>query len=241
MRYYLGMDVGGTKTHCLVADETGKILGFGGSGPGNYETDGVEAAYRENKAAVDSALSEAQLTLEEIGGVGLGVAGADLPEDYEMLEREIYTPLFGGISRVFRNDSMAGLRGGTRQPYGIVIVCGTGSVCAGKSPGGDETRVGGLGEKFGDKVTGPSLGEAGLQAVWRARDGIIGATLLTEKFVVRSGCEDVDALFQSVYGGTLTRADLYPMAQVVAEYPYQEKKGVSEAAFRHRSICLPAR
>jgi N-acetylglucosamine kinase-like BadF-type ATPase len=35
MRYFLGVDAGGTKTHALITDETGQAVGFGAGGPGN--------------------------------------------------------------------------------------------------------------------------------------------------------------------------------------------------------------
>lgn len=217
MQKFLGVDAGGTKTFCLIGDETGAVLGFGRAGTGNYEYDGVEAAARENQRAVDAALADAGLTLDDIAAVGLGVAGADVPEDYEMLEREIYTPMFGSLSRVLRNDSMAGLRGGLREPYGIVIACGTGCVCAGRSRTGAETRVGGLGEEFGDRTSGSSIGRDGLQAVWRARDNILPPTLLTDLFLERAGQSDVEALFYARYRGELPDSALEPMAPLVFE------------------------
>ncbi len=176
MRYYMGIDAGGTKTFVLVGDETGKVLGFGRSGAGNYEAYGIESAKQEIQKAVSTALEEAGLKLSDINGIGMGIAGADIPEDYVMLEEEIFTPMFGNIPRCFRNDSMAGLRGGTQKPYGIVIACGTGCVCAGKNKEGKEARVGGISEEFGDKVSGTSIGQEGLHAVWRYRDKIIGYT-----------------------------------------------------------------
>ena len=32
-RYYLGVDIGATKSHALIADETGRVVGFGAAGP----------------------------------------------------------------------------------------------------------------------------------------------------------------------------------------------------------------
>jgi N-acetylglucosamine kinase-like BadF-type ATPase len=215
MAYYLGLDAGGTKTFCLIGDDSGHVLGFGRGATGNYEAYGVSAADCEIRKAVDGALAGAGLKLADLSGAGMGIAGADIPEDYEMLEKEIFTPLFGGLPRVFRNDSMAGLRGGTREPHGIVIACGTGCVCAGVNREGEENRVGGINEDFGDKVSGSGIGQDGLKAVWRARDGIYGPTLLTEKFVARGECRDADDLFYRMYKGTLTYADLEPMAVLV--------------------------
>ena len=215
MRYYLGLDAGGTKTFCLVGDADGHVLGFGKAGAGNYEAYGVREADTEIRRAVDTALEEAGLTLEQLSGVGMGIAGADIPEDYEMLEREIFGPLFGSTPKVFRNDSMAGLRGGTRDPFGIVIACGTGCVCAGVNRDGGETRVGGINEDFGDMVSGSSIGTEGLKAVWRHRDGITDAPQLTRAFVARAHCGDVDELFYKMYREELTYADLEPMARIV--------------------------
>lgn len=221
MSYYLGLDAGGTKTFCLAGDDTGAVIGFGRAGAGNYECYGVPAAATEIKKAIDDALETAGLTLEQISGIGMGVAGADLPEDYEMLERELFTPLLGDMPRVFRNDSMGGLRGGTKDPFGIVIACGTGCVCAGVNRRGEETRVGGINEDFGDMVSGSSLGTEGLKAVWRSRDGIIGPTLLTRLFVERAGCADVDALFHEMYYNRITCEDLQPMAKLVFDAAYE--------------------
>ena len=39
--YYLGADLGATKTHVIVADGDGRVLGFGKGGPGNHEISGV--------------------------------------------------------------------------------------------------------------------------------------------------------------------------------------------------------
>jgi len=221
MKYYLGLDAGGTKTFSLVADETGRVLGFGRGGTGNYECHGIEPAAAENRKAVEGALAEAGLTLADISGIGMGIAGADLPEDYVMLEREIFTPLFGAIPRAFRNDSMGGLRGGVRNPYGIVIACGTGCVCAGVNRAGKDARVGGLGEEFGDLVSGSSIGLRGIQAVWQARDGILPPTLMTKMFVEKAGCKDVDDLFYKAYRHEITYQDIQPMAKIVCDAAYE--------------------
>lgn len=221
MAYYLGLDAGGTKTFCLIGDGNGEIKGFGRGGTGNYEGYGVEAAHQEIRRAVEGAMESAGLQLNDISAVGMGVAGADIPDDYDMLEREIFGPIFGDIPRLLRNDSMGGLRGGTRDPYGVVIACGTGCVCAGVNRDGKEVRIGGISEDYGDKVSGSSIGIHGLKAVWRARDGVTGPTLLTDKFVARSGCADIEALFLEMYYGRITYSDLQPMAKLVFDAAWE--------------------
>lgn len=213
--YYLGLDAGGTKTYALVGSNDGSISGFGASGVGNYEVRGVDAARVSITEAVQSALDSAGLRLEDITHIGMGIAGADLPEDYTMLEREIFTPLFGAHPRLFRNDSMAGLRAGIRVPYGIVIACGTGCVCAGINPAGEETRVGGINDALGDAVSGTSIGYRALQTIFQARDDVVPPTLMTELIVAQAGCEDVESLFLRMYREEIAQEDIEPVAPLV--------------------------
>jgi len=217
MPYYLGIDAGGTKTFCLVGNGRGEAVGFGKAGAGNYEAYGIAPAAEQLNLAVDAALAEAGVARRDLSGIGMGIAGADLPEDYEMLEREIFTPMFGEIPRDFRNDSMGALRGGTKVPHGVVIACGTGCVAAGVNPEGRQVRVGGINEDFGDIVSGSSLGMRGLQAVWQSRDGTLPSTLLTGLFLQRAGYRDVEAFFLAAYRGECKTADLEPMAKLVFE------------------------
>ena len=56
MRYFLGVDVGNTKTHALVIDEDGQAVGFARGRPANHEAAG-EALAREIQAHVKNRLA----------------------------------------------------------------------------------------------------------------------------------------------------------------------------------------
>ncbi|MFP6583878.1 MAG: BadF/BadG/BcrA/BcrD ATPase family protein [Candidatus Hydrogenedentota bacterium] len=215
MHYILGLDIGGTKIDCIIADEDGKICGFASAGTGSHEYHGIESAAREIEKAVCATLDDADISLGAVQSIGLGVAGADQPSDFPMLEDALYTPLFGDIPRVFVNDAFAALRGGTRASSGLVIACGTGAICAGISPSQERARAGGWMPEYGDRCTGETLGEEGLNSVWRAREDIVPPTLLTELFLERAGYSDVDTLFFDLYNQRLSTDALQPMAQLV--------------------------
>ncbi|MGH2541362.1 MAG: BadF/BadG/BcrA/BcrD ATPase family protein, partial [Ardenticatenaceae bacterium] len=83
MRYFLGADVGATKTHVLIAEETGRVVGAGWSGPGNHEGVGYEGLTRALQEATGQALTAAQLSKVQIAGAGFGVAGFDWPREKE--------------------------------------------------------------------------------------------------------------------------------------------------------------
>src|SRR3954464_5718563 len=81
LRYYLGVDAGGTKTHALIADQTGQIHGAGRAGTGNWESVGLDGAARSLEQALDGALSSAGLHKADLSAAGYGLAGMDWPSD----------------------------------------------------------------------------------------------------------------------------------------------------------------
>ena len=215
--YYMGIDAGGTKTHCLISDREGNVAGFGRSGCGNYEGVGVDAARENIEAAIDDALERAALTLKDVARIGMGVAGADLPEDYPMLSREIFDPLLGDIPYILKNDSFAALRGGTKEPFGVVVSCGTGVVAAARNRDGEEDRVGGLGPFFGDHYSASQIGLLGLASIFRAADGVGPDTSLTETILDLSGTASVPELLSKLYHGELSTESFPPLAKLVHE------------------------
>ena len=44
MTIVLGVDGGGSKTHAVIVDEQGQLLGFATNGPSNWETVGLRGA-----------------------------------------------------------------------------------------------------------------------------------------------------------------------------------------------------
>jgi sugar (pentulose or hexulose) kinase len=77
MNYYLGVDVGGTKTHALIADETGRAVGFALAGTGSWEAVGYNGLEMVLMDAVHHAVEMAGIQIEEIAGAGFGLAGYD--------------------------------------------------------------------------------------------------------------------------------------------------------------------
>jgi len=59
MQFALGVDGGNSKTHALIVEETGKVLGFGIGGTGNHQVSGLEPALCEIDEVVKEALNQA--------------------------------------------------------------------------------------------------------------------------------------------------------------------------------------
>ena len=86
MKYVLGIDQGGTKTHALVAEASGRILGVGRGAGGCHSLDGMDRAMAAVDAAVREAMGMARLRPADMAAVGAGMTGVDWPEEAGLLQ-----------------------------------------------------------------------------------------------------------------------------------------------------------
>lgn len=192
LKYYLGVDGGGSKTYTLIVDEQGAVAGKGHSGNGNHQTD-YEAAKANIRESVEMALAQAGLVREQIEFAYFGLAGADREADYRILRPMIAE--LGFPRHEINCDTMIALRAGTDRPYGVVLICGTGSNSAGVSPEGQFYQCGGFTYLFGDFGGGGSLCVETFRSVIRAWDGRERPTLLTRLVLDDLGYDSVQQMF----------------------------------------------
>ena len=157
MRYFLGADLGATKTHTLIVDETGAVLGFGESGPGNHETVGYDGMFEAMRLGMERALNATGLSQADIAGAGFGVAGFDWSSEADATA-EVIDRLSLTSPYKFVNDAVPGLVAGSEEGWGVVVVSGTGSNCRGwDREHKHEGRVTGHGVLMGEGVGGTEL------------------------------------------------------------------------------------
>jgi N-acetylglucosamine kinase-like BadF-type ATPase len=198
MRYVLGVDGGASKTHALVVNEMGCVLGFGQGGSSNYQVDGLSTSMHSIEHAVRCALDRAGLSPSELSVGYFCLAGADLPEDFIILQEAVQA-LNLVQSVVIKNDTMAALRSGTTRSWGVVVICGTGFNAAGVSPEGKEIIFPALGPISGDWGGGQSLSEEMIRAVMRAWDGRGIQTLLTQLVLGALSVSSTEELLSMLY------------------------------------------
>ncbi|PKN90285.1 MAG: ATPase [Chloroflexi bacterium HGW-Chloroflexi-7] len=197
-KYFLGADLGATKTHILIADENGDVKGFAEGGPGNHEAVGYDGFQANLQSTFKEAIKIAGLTADDLSGSGLGVAGYDWPAEREPILAVINTlNLKGSLELV--NDTQLGLLVGSPHGWGVTVVSGTGCNCH----GWDATRT-----RFG-KVTGGgiSCGEfAGasemvfmtVRMLSYAGTGRGPATELADAFMKKYNSPTLDDLMQDI-------------------------------------------
>jgi len=196
MRYYLGADLGATKTHTLIVDETGRASGFGESGPGNHESVGYDGMFQSMKNGMEQALRAAGLKKEDITGAGFGVAGYDWPSEAS-ITAETIRRLGLNAPFTFVNDAVPGLVAGAEEGWGVVVVSGTGSNCRGwDREHKREGRVTGHGVLMGEGAGGTELLHRSMQLIGYAWSKRGPMTALADAIVKYIGAKDLEDLMR---------------------------------------------
>ena len=200
MRYFLGIDVGGTKTHALLADETGRAIGFGAGGPGNWEVVGYEGFTAVLQTAAGEAARMAGIPLGQIAGAGLGIGGYDWPSQ-RAPHLQAIVPLGLSCALEIVNDATLGILAGSSEGWGVSVVSGTG--CNARGWSRDHKRegraVGGMSHWSGEYAGGFDIVARAMRAItfeWLKRGP---ATALTRVFLEHTGAPSLDDLVEGVY------------------------------------------
>jgi N-acetylglucosamine kinase-like BadF-type ATPase len=203
MRYFLGVDVGGTKTHALIANEYGEAVAFGESGPGNHESVGYDGLAQALGQAVARALAGAGLAAADIAGAGFGVAGYDWPDERPATLAAIATlGLAAPIGAV--NDTLIGLLAGSEAGWGVAVVAGTGCNCCGWDRNRRrEAQVTGGGQMMGEAAGATEVVARAIRAVAYDWSGRGPATRLTPALIQYSGARDLPDLLHGLTEGRL--------------------------------------
>jgi N-acetylglucosamine kinase-like BadF-type ATPase len=193
-RAYLAVDGGGTKTHAVIVDVDGNLLGRGAAEGCNHRSEGMERALARLRAAVEAASRQAAHAVP-FARAWFGLAGVDGAADAQMLNAHLAP--FATELRV-TNDAelvLAGLRG---EP-GVALIGGTGAIAIGRDADGRLARVGGWGHLLGDEGSGYDIGRRALQVALQMADGRMPrgplADLVLSHYAVAGGDELVEAVY----------------------------------------------
>lgn len=196
-RYFLGIDIGGTKSHALIADEKGQMMGFGEAGPGNHEVVGYEGLRTVLQSITEQALKQAGLSREAISGAGFGVAGYDWPSELPPTLDAIDSLRLSCPIEVV-NDTVIGLVAGAEAGWGVALVAGTSTNCWGMDEQGRIGRVTGGGARFGENGGASELVAQAVIAIAKAWSRRGPATALTQAFMEYFGAPHVEALLEGI-------------------------------------------
>jgi glucosamine kinase len=167
MPYFLAIDAGGTKTECVLADES-QELARARTGTIKLLRVGAEEAGR-NLAAGLSALSRMSgVDLHEVARTCIGTSGASVPLVADWIREALADAVGGNV--VLCGDEEIALDAAFRGGGGVLVLAGTGSNVAGRTQEGRLTSVGGWGPALDDVGSGYWIGHQALRRAFRALD-----------------------------------------------------------------------
>ncbi len=182
MRYFLGIDVGSSKTHALVVNETGRCIGFGKAWGGNHQGVGYDGLENVLQKSFEAAREMCGVDPAHIAGAGFGVAGCDFPSDREPHLKAIASLGLSCPVEVV-NDGVIGLLAGATRGVGVNVTAGSSNNCRGRNKNGKEGRIVGNGAPFGENGGAAEIVQRGLQMVNHAWIKRIPPTALTKIYL----------------------------------------------------------
>ena len=211
----LGADGGNTKTVALVAAPDGTIVGTGRSGCSDlYNAASVEAALEAVAEACAEAVEAAAATAGDVAAACFSLAGADWPEDFELLLDQLPARIGLPVEPLVVNDAVGAIRAGTPDGVGVAVVCGTFGVASARNGAGDVFHLG----WWPDSTGARPLGDEALAAVWRADLGLGPETALTGRALALYGADSpMGLLHLFTRRGGLARTDADRLAAAVLD------------------------
>jgi N-acetylglucosamine kinase-like BadF-type ATPase len=209
--HVLGIDAGGTKTVCLLANDRGEVLAQARAAGANLQVMGEFGVEKILHRVMDETLGDRDIKLDAIC---LGIAGVDRPQDAQTI-REVMRRIGQKTPTVVVNDALVALVAGAGDQAGVVIVAGTGSIAFGRDAGGRAARAGGWGYLLGDEGGGFWIGRAALSAVVRQFDQRGPATLLTDLVLAHMQLSTPAEVIHVIYDRGLQRHAITGLAGVV--------------------------
>ncbi len=194
--HVLGIDVGGSKTVCVLADDAGTVLATARTEGANLQGAGELALEQVLHSVMERVIAGRAIAP---AAICLGIAGVDRDAD-ESVVRGIMTRIARQARVLVVNDALIALEAAIGGETGIVVVSGTGSIAYGRSPSGEAARAGGWGHVLGDEGSGYWIARLALRAVVRQADGRGQPTALTPLLLAHFGAQRASDLIHKIYG-----------------------------------------
>ena len=198
--YFLGIDIGGTKSHALIIDQHGQALGFAQGGVGNPEKIGYDGLAKVLRSITQEALEQAKISLKEIAGAGFGVGGYDWnSQKAPTLEAIEKIGLNAPIGLV--NDALIALLAGASQGWGVAVIAGTSCNAWGWDKSRKVGRMTGMGAPMGEYAGASELVAEAIKAIALSWTHRAPATQLSEKFIKLAQAKNIPDLLEGLDNG----------------------------------------
>ncbi len=162
--FVLGLDGGGTKTVLAVANRAGELREvIVGTGINPFD----QPAW---KLELERILALCSIKPDQLAFSSFGMPGYGESKSVSQAQLLVAQAWAGQRCKV-QNDVALAFVGALAGAAGVLVLAGTGSMTWGRNEAGQETRVGGWGEGFGDEGSAYWIGILALQKLSWAIDG----------------------------------------------------------------------
>ncbi len=237
MSLFVAIDGGGSKTICLVADDSGQLLGVGSGGPTKPGFVPESLARR----SLETALKQAWKPSNE-PPLMAAISGPVPRSLGEQVVQEIT-----GARRVVRlgegEAAWQAVHPWVSLDYGLVVDAGTGSFVSGVNSEGERAGAGGEGPFLGDDGSGHWIGWQAMRAVLRSDDGREPPTMLTPVVCQALGIDKPREMIRRFHWENLSRheiASLCPLVVQVARQGDVRARAILAAAGRELALMARA-
>jgi N-acetylglucosamine kinase-like BadF-type ATPase len=209
--YVIGLDAGGTKTVCLLADLDGRILAEAKAGGANLQAAGELEVEKVLHEVMDRVIGDRP---QPPAAIVLGMAGVDRAGDAAVMRTVLRRIGYKARLRI-TNDALIALVAAIGNAPGLVLIAGTGSIAYGRNARDEAARAGGWGYVLGDEGSGYWIGRHALRAVVRQSDGRGHATAMTPLVLAHFGAARPEDLVHVIYDGALRPSAIAAVARAV--------------------------
>lgn len=220
MGIFVAIDAGGTKTQCLIADET-RVLARAQAGTVKLMRVSEQEATARLQAMLVEAAEAAGVSLGQVTRTCFGLAGVSGPAVQAWARRTVSAVVGGEL--ILCGDEEIALDAVFAGGEGILVIAGTGTNAIGRAVDGKLFGAGGWGPVLGDEGSGYWIGLEAIRAALRAQDriGIGGASTcllreIEEHWGLKSVAELVALANQRMFAEGMAPPDFAGLAPVVA-------------------------
>lgn len=180
MRYFIGVDGGGTKTAFALFNEKKELIAQCEGAGSNHEN--LEGAFEDASLiiweGIGTLLAGAGKSLSDVHFTLMGLAGIDHPYQYDIMCEKLRK---FGLSRfeIF-NDGFIVVKAGSESGAAIGYNCGTGTCCNAVDSEGNMLQLAGLGACSGDVAGGGWIAQRTFRLVYDEVYLLLHKTMLTQ-------------------------------------------------------------
>lgn len=150
MKYYLGVDGGGSKTTAIASDEKGNIIALAQGKTINYYSNPFETTRENFRELVE------KIGISDYASVCIGMSALSDRAD-EKTARKFTDGIINADRLIMTSDVEIALNAAECQTARAVLICGTGSMAAAVDECGNYLHAGGWGYLLGDEGSGYSV------------------------------------------------------------------------------------